>query len=101
MVVSMTTDAQALAERLLNSLIGAAELFTVELGRDLGLYTALREKPRTSTELAEAAGIDERYAREWLEQQAAASFLRVDDGVFSLADGVAEVLLDEGGPDYW
>jgi SAM-dependent methyltransferase len=101
MVVSMTTDAQALAERLLSSLIGAAELFTVELGRDLGLYAALRDKPRTSTELAEAAGIDERYAREWLEQQAAASFLRADDGVFSLADGVAEVLLDEGGPDYW
>nr|WP_296066955.1 class I SAM-dependent methyltransferase [uncultured Actinoplanes sp.] len=96
----MTTDAQALAGRLLTALIGAAELFTVEVGRDLGLYAALRDKPGTASGLAEATGIDERYAREWLEQQAAAGFLRADDGVFALADGVAEVLLDEGGPDY-
>ncbi|MCO8273313.1 methyltransferase domain-containing protein [Actinoplanes sp. TRM 88003] len=94
----MTTDAQKLSERLLTALIGATELFTVELGRELGLYAALRDRPSGPAELAKNAGIDERYAREWLEQQAAAGFLTVDGDEFALAGGAAEVLLDEGGP---
>ncbi|XVU23642.1 class I SAM-dependent methyltransferase [Actinoplanes sp. CA-054009] len=88
------------SERFLNALIGAAELFTVELGRELGLYAAIRERPRTAGELAETTGIDERYAREWLEQQAAAGLLTVDGDAFALAPGLDAVLLDEGGPDY-
>src|SRR5690349_13324132 len=89
--------AEALGERLFGALIGAVELFTVEVGRELGLYAALRDGPLTAAELAKVAGIDERYAREWLEQQAAAGFLT---GSFALAPGAAEVLLDEGGPSY-
>ncbi len=94
----MTTDAQSLSERLLGALIGAAELFTIELGRELGLYAALRERPLTAAGLAKTAGIDERYAREWLEQQAASGFLTVAGGEFGLAEGAADVLLNEGGP---
>jgi SAM-dependent methyltransferase len=90
----------ALSERLFAALVGAAELFTVELGRELGLYAALRDRPLSAAELAKTAGIDERYAREWLEQQAAAGLLTVDGDEFGLADGAAAVLLDEGGPDY-
>ncbi|MBG0560285.1 class I SAM-dependent methyltransferase [Actinoplanes aureus] len=89
--------AEALAERLLGALTGAVELCTVELGRQLGLYAAVRDGARDPAELAKAAGIDERYAREWLEQQAAAGFLT---GSFELAPGAEEVLLDEGGPAY-
>jgi SAM-dependent methyltransferase len=94
----MTTDAQNLSERLLAALTGAAELFTVELGRELGLYATLRDRPLGAAELAKTAGIDERYAREWLEQQAAAGFLTVEGDTFALASGAADVLLDEGGP---
>jgi SAM-dependent methyltransferase len=93
-------SAQELSERLLGALTAAAELFTVELGRELGLYAALRDGPLDAAELAKAAGIDERYAREWLEQQAAAGLLTVHDSGFGLADGTAAVVLDEGGPDY-
>ncbi|XVV11003.1 class I SAM-dependent methyltransferase [Actinoplanes sp. CA-131856] len=88
------------SERFLNALIGAAELFTVELGRELGLYAAIRERPLTAGELAKATNIDERYAREWLEQQAAAGLLTVEDDAFALAPGLDAVLLDEGSPDY-
>ena len=73
------TDAENFANRLLGALTGAAELFTVELGRQLGLYQALRGQPRTPGELAKEAGVDERYAREWLEQQAAAGILTAPD----------------------
>src|SRR5690242_100313 len=90
-----------IADRLLGALIGAAELCTVEVGRELGLYAALRDSPLTAAELAKAASIDERYAREWLEQQAAAGFLTSTDGIsFALPAETAPVLLDEGGPDF-
>lgn len=70
----------AITERLFNATIQTLELFGVYLGRTLGLYRALhREGPLNALELARAAGIDSRYAREWLEQQAVAAFLVVDE----------------------
>jgi 2-polyprenyl-3-methyl-5-hydroxy-6-metoxy-1,4-benzoquinol methylase len=101
------TDAPAgeLATRLLGALVGATELFTCELGRELGLYRALRGRPSTSGDLAATAGLDERYAREWLEQQAAAGILAVADPaaaagerVFALPRATEAVLVDETSP---
>jgi 2-polyprenyl-3-methyl-5-hydroxy-6-metoxy-1,4-benzoquinol methylase len=66
--------------RLFGAALGAIDVFTVYLGDRLGLYRALNESgPQTAPELAAAAGIDARYAREWMEQQAATGFLTVDD----------------------
>lgn len=73
------------AQRLLDATTGTLELFAVHLGVELGLYDALdRRGPLTAGRLAEAAGVDERYATEWLEQQAVAGFLGVEG-----ADGPA------------
>ena len=67
-----------LAERLVGSTREALELFAVYLGVELGLYRALGDAgPLTSSDLASRAGISERYAREWLEQQAVAGILDV------------------------
>jgi 2-polyprenyl-3-methyl-5-hydroxy-6-metoxy-1,4-benzoquinol methylase len=69
----------ALVERLFVATIDALELFSVYLGSKLGLYAALADGAAvTATELADRAGIAERYAREWLEQQAVAGFLDVE-----------------------
>jgi SAM-dependent methyltransferase len=92
----------ALAERLFGAALGAYELFTVHLGDRLGYYRALTERGDvTTTELAEATGTDERYAREWLEQQAVAGILEVDDVEaapnerrYRLPAAHAEVLVD-------
>lgn len=60
--------------------VGALELFGMYLGDRLGLYDALRRCGTcTPAALADAAGIDRRYAREWLEQQAVAGMLTVED----------------------
>ena len=70
----------ALVERLFTSMIGANELASVWLGLRLHLYEALRDQgPATVAELAGRAGVDARYAREWLEQQAVAGLLDVED----------------------
>ena len=53
----------------------------------------------TSAELAKRAGIDERYAREWLEQQAATGILEVEGEAREDGHGSAlpAVGLREGG----
>ena len=52
----------------------------MHLGDKLGLYRVLAEGgASTPAELASRAGIHERYAREWLEQQAVTGILEVDD----------------------
>lgn len=70
---------EALSTRLLESTVHALELFGIYLGKELGLYEALRSgRSLTPPELAQEAGIAPRYAREWLEQQAVAGFLVVE-----------------------
>ncbi len=100
----MDTDVaarDALAERLFGAALGAYEIMTVHLGDRLGLYRALREHGgATSAELAAATSTHERYAREWLEQQAVAGILEVDAAAapeerrYRLPPGHAEVLID-------
>ncbi len=79
MTVTDTTRSSTLDERILDATVGALELYGIYLGDRLGLYEALRNRPSTASELAATAGIAPRYAQEWLEQQAVAGVLTVDD----------------------
>jgi 2-polyprenyl-3-methyl-5-hydroxy-6-metoxy-1,4-benzoquinol methylase len=68
----------AYAERLFETGLAALEAITISLGRELGLYAHLaNDGGVTAGELSQAAGIDARYAQEWLEQQAAAGLIDV------------------------
>jgi SAM-dependent methyltransferase len=73
------TAPQPLADRLLAAVVGAFEVAAVDLGDRLGWYRALADAPATAPQLADRTGSDPRYAREWLEQQAVAGYLTVDD----------------------
>jgi 2-polyprenyl-3-methyl-5-hydroxy-6-metoxy-1,4-benzoquinol methylase len=92
----------ALVERLFGATLGAMDVLAVYLGVRLGLYRALADRgPSTSDELARAAGLNERYVREWLEQQATSGILEVDDERrFTLPPGHDEALLDESSLNY-
>lgn len=90
-----------LVDRLFGAAVGALDLLHVWLGERLGLYRTLADGGQaTARELAARAQIAERYAREWLEHQAVAGLLDVDDTGdastrrFSLPPGHDEVLLD-------
>lgn len=79
---------------------GAVTAAMVHLGDRLGLYRALADQdhPVTSAELADAAGLVERWVREWLYNQAAAGLVLIDDAErFSLSAAGAVVLAD---PDH-
>src|SRR5947199_10739202 len=70
----------ALIGRIFEAGLNFMELLTIFIGDRLGLYGELAERgPATPSQLASRAGINERYAREWLEQQAATGLLDVDD----------------------
>ncbi len=84
--------------------LGGMETLSIHIGSSLGLYAALRGAPATAAELAARTGIDQRYAREWLEQQATAGILDVDgegdDLRFRLPAAQAEVLTDRTSLGY-
>jgi 2-polyprenyl-3-methyl-5-hydroxy-6-metoxy-1,4-benzoquinol methylase len=100
-----TERRDALVGRLFMDAVGAFDLFSVYLGERLGLYHALsRHGAMTPAELASAAGIHERYAREWLEQQAASELLDVepdgDERRFTLPPGHDEALLESSSLNF-
>jgi hypothetical protein len=94
------------AEQLVGMLGAATELLTIELGRRFGLYRTLHEQgPITAPAFATAADIAPRYAREWLEQQAAAGIVAVEEATpfqderrFLLPEHHVPVLVDEMHP---
>jgi 2-polyprenyl-3-methyl-5-hydroxy-6-metoxy-1,4-benzoquinol methylase len=98
----------ALIGRIFEAGLAFMELLTIYTGDQLGLYGDLADQgPATSAQLAARAGVNERYAREWLEQQAATGFLEVDDPAkpadertYSISDAHAAVLADRESPVY-
>lgn len=91
------TVLDAVAERTVGYLSGAAVSAMVHLGDQLGLYRTLAEVgPATSSQLAATAGLHERWVREWLHGQAGAGLVQhLGDGRFALTDEQAAVLADE------
>jgi precorrin-6B methylase 2 len=98
----------AFVGRLFQSGIEMFEMLTVYLGDRLGLYRALAEHEWSSpSEIAGRAGVAPRYAREWLEQQAAAAILDVDEAAaapesrrYRLPAAHREPLLDNQSLNY-
>jgi 2-polyprenyl-3-methyl-5-hydroxy-6-metoxy-1,4-benzoquinol methylase len=98
----------ALVERIFESTIGMLELLSIYVGDRLSLYRALTDgAAATASELAAATGTHERYAREWLEQQAVSGILEVQDASaepearrYRLPEGHDEVLLERDSLHY-
>jgi hypothetical protein len=92
----------AFVERIFHAFLGTADLLSIYIGDQLGYYQALAASGGlASSELAARTATNERYAREWLEQQAVSAILDVDDvsavaGArrYRLPAAHAEVLLD-------
>lgn len=97
-----TPSADEVAERVFDSLLGAFEIQAIYLGDRLGWYDDIvANGPVTARGLAQRTESDERYAREWLEQQAATGYLvcgnpadSADRRRFHLEPGTAEALTD-------
>ena len=87
--------------QMLSDLGGAASVALVRIGDALGLYKAMHERgPMTVPELAAAAGVNERYLREWAAHQAASNYLAYDPATqkFSLPEEQAMVFAIDDSP---
>ena len=84
--------------------VGAAlNCALVVMGDRLGYYRALAERgPLAASELAELTATGEKYAREWLDAQAAGSYVDYDPatGTYTLSAEHAVALTDESSPAF-
>jgi SAM-dependent methyltransferase len=72
-------EVEAFVGQVVTDLSAAFSGVLVNVGRKLGLYQALADLGEcTSTALADATGIRERYVREWLANQAAGGYVAYD-----------------------
>lgn len=71
--------AGAFAERLLGTLNQGAVTLMISVGHRTGLFDVMREMaPATSNEIAQKAGLNERYVREWLGAMVTGRVVEVD-----------------------
>ena len=94
--------AEAFAGRMLELLNSGALAVMISVGHRTGLLDALAEQDdATSHELADAAGLDERYVREWLGAMTAGRIVEVDPATarYSLPAEHAAWLTRAASPD--
>lgn len=90
------------AEKLLNSLNYGALALMTSIGYRTGLFDKMRTlEPSTSYEIADEAGLDERYVREWLGAMTVSGVVEFDPVVdkYFLPPEHAAVLIKEAGTD--
>ena len=95
-------------EERLNAFLGKAvgdlgsaiSAVLISIGDSLGYYRALASGPMTSALLAEKTGTHERYAREWLGNQAAGGYVEYEPATqrYFLNDEQRACLADPNGP---
>jgi 2-polyprenyl-3-methyl-5-hydroxy-6-metoxy-1,4-benzoquinol methylase len=91
----------AFMDKVIGDFSAAMTTVLTAMGDKLGLFKELAENgPATSAELAERAGVDERYTREWLHGLHAAGYLELDrgGGRFSLPPEHQVAFAQERGP---
>lgn len=88
-------------ERIVATLDGASLTILVSIGHQTGLLDTMAGlAPATSAQIAEAAGLNERYVREWLGGMTAGRVVEYDPGTaaYSLPAHRAGVLTRAAGP---
>ena len=99
------SPAEAVTDRLFEAMLATWDVASAFLGARMGYYEALAELGEvTPRQLADRVGANERYTREWLEQQAATGLIEVatasdDDNArtYRLIPGTEPVFTDGTG----
>lgn len=98
-----TADKQAgkeLSEKIGQFLNGGAACLMLSIGHRTGLFRIMADlKPSTSAEISQAAGLNERYVREWLNSMTVSGVIEYTpaDKTYKLPEAHAGLLTDGGG----
>lgn len=96
------TKAEAFAERMLDILNSGAIALMTSIGHRTGLFDTLAKlPPSTSQQIADAAGLNERYVREWLGSMVTGGFVEYDPvtDAYSLPPEHAAFLTRDASPN--
>jgi 2-polyprenyl-3-methyl-5-hydroxy-6-metoxy-1,4-benzoquinol methylase len=96
------TKAEAFARRMLDILNSGAIALMTSIGHRTGLFDTLAKlPPSTSQQIADAAGLNERYVREWLGSMVTGGFVEYDPvtGAYSLPPEHAAFLTRDASPN--
>ncbi|MBD3402690.1 methyltransferase domain-containing protein [candidate division GN15 bacterium] len=94
--------AEAFAYKMMSTLNAGATALMLSIGHRTGLFDTLAKlDPSTSQQIAEAAGLHERYVREWLNAMVAGQIVVYDKetGCYHLPTEHAAFLTREASPD--
>ncbi len=94
-------DPEEVAGRVVGILNDGAICLLISIGHELGLFETLASlPPASSAQVADAAGLEERYVREWLGGMVTAGFVRYgpEDHTYHLSPDHAPFLTGDG-PD--
>ncbi|MCH7510909.1 MAG: methyltransferase domain-containing protein [Chloroflexi bacterium] len=97
-----TAKAEAFAGKMSEVMNGASLALMASIGHQTGLFDIMADlPPSTSPQIAEAAGLNERYVREWLGAMTTGRIVEYDraTGAYSLPPEHAASLTRAAGPD--
>lgn len=97
-----TETVEAFTDRMVSAIDNASLTLLLSLGHQTGLLETMANlAPSTSAEIAEAAGLDERYVREWLGGMTTGRVVDYDpeSGTYTLPAQRAAVLTSAAGPN--
>jgi 2-polyprenyl-3-methyl-5-hydroxy-6-metoxy-1,4-benzoquinol methylase len=100
--VTALETTEEFTERITAAIDGASLTLLLSIGHQTGLLdTMAGQAPATSEQIAEAAGLNERYVREWLAGMTTGRVVDYDPdtATYSLPAQRAKVLTREAGPD--
>lgn len=97
-----TKSAEAFADKLIETLNKGASNLMISIGHRTGLFDTMSQmQPATSEEIAEQAGLNERYVREWLGAMTVGGIVQCDPetNLYSLPREHAAFLTRAAGAD--
>lgn len=100
-MIETQTSTEAFAAQVVTDIAATLSGVLTNIGHKLGLYKAMAGAgPVTSEDLATRTGTEERYVREWLNNQTAGGYVFFDEErrTYTLPDAHAPVLADEESP---
>lgn len=97
-----SSDTEQFAARMMGTIDSGCVAILLSIGHQTSLFDTLADlPPASSTQIADAAGLDERYVREWLGGVTVAQIVTYDSTTqtYSLPRDRAAVLTRAAGPD--